>query len=179
MALPPVAAGNAAHSLLERTLDDSAARRVMFPEAFLALDEILASTHYVAAEMVVSQHAIDRNLATYGPFAGTERLLLTWVGRHGFGRQELHELIRDASMAAWSALQAGQPNPIIDHLTDAAMNSGRVPGDYAAVRAEVTALLDPSTHTGTAVERCRAFAAALRTEVGSVGRDEVAAGPAY
>jgi adenylosuccinate lyase len=179
MALPPVAAGNAAHSLLERTLDDSAARRVMFPEAFLALDEVLGAAHYVVSDLVVSRHAIERNLAAYGPFAGTERLLLTWVGRHGFSRQELHALIRDASMAAWAALQAGQANPIIDRLTDAAMNGGRVPGDYAAVRAEVAALLDPGAHTGNAVERCRAFAAELRQEVGSAGRDQVAAGPAY
>jgi hypothetical protein len=91
----------------------------------------------------------------------------------------LHELIRDASMAAWSALQAGQANPIVERLTDAAIGSGRVQGDYAAVRAEVAALLDPSTHTGNAVERCRAFAAELRQEVGSTGRDDVAAGPAY
>jgi len=105
--------------------------------------------------------------------------LLTWVGCYGFSRQQLHEFIRDAAMTAWAALQAGQPNPIVDRLTDAAMGSGRVPGDYAAVRAEVAALLDPSTHTGNAVERCRAFAAEVRQEVGSAGRDDVAAGPAY
>lgn len=179
MALPPVAAGNAAHSLLERTLDDSAARRLMFPEAFLALDEILGATHYVTAELVVNQHAMTRNLAVYGPFAGTERLLLTWVGRYGFSRQELHELIRESAMAAWAALQAGQENPLVDRLTDAALASGHVPGARAAVRAEVAVLLNPSTHTGNAIERCLAFAEALRQEVGAAAEAEVAVGPAF
>jgi len=179
MALPPVASGNAAHSLLERTLDDSAARRLILPEAFLAIDEILGAMQYVSAGLVVNDAAIERNLHAYGPFAGTERLLLTWVRQRGFGRQELHELIREAAMASWPAVQAGQPNPLADRLADAAMASGRVPGSYDAVHQEVLALLDPRAHVGNAVERCRAFAAELRQELQEVPRADAVAGPAY
>lgn len=179
MALPPVAAGNAAHSLLERTLDDSAARRVMFPEAFLATDEILGAMRYVTVGLVVNEQAVQRNLQTYGPFAGTERLLLAWVRRHGFSRQELHELIREAAMASWAAIQAGEANPLVDRLTDAAMDSGKVPGNYAAVRAEVGELLDPGGHTGNAPERAQAFAAAVLQAVGTEAAEEPAAGPRY
>ena len=179
MALPPVAAGNAAHSLLERTLDDSAARRIALPEAFLATDELLGAVRYVVAGLVVDEHAIARNLRTYGPFAGTERLLLTWVRRYGYSRQELHELIREAAMAAWAALQEGRPNPLIERLTDAALAGGRVPGSRAEVEAEVAVLLDPSTHTGTAPERARAFAAELRHAAGEPSGEEVAPAPAF
>ena len=179
MNLPGVALGNAAHSLLERTLDDSAARRIIFPEAFLALDEILRAVHYVTAGLVVNETAIERNVRAYGPFAGTERLLLTWVGRYGFSRQELHELIRDAAMASWSAMQAGHANPLVERLTDAAMAGGRVHGSYDSVRQEIMALLDPRTHTGDAVERCRAFLRDLRRELGPTAQAEPVSGPAY
>jgi adenylosuccinate lyase len=179
MALPPVAAGNAAHSLLERTLDDSAARRLILPEAFLAIDEILTAMQYVSAGLVVNDAAIERNLRAYGPFAGTERLLLTWVRHHGFSRQELHELIREAALASGPAVQAGQPNPLAERLTDAALASGRVPGSREGVHQEVLSLLDPRAHVGNAVERCRAFLAELRQELDGVPRGEAVAGPAY
>jgi adenylosuccinate lyase len=169
MGLPPIIAGNAAHSLLERTLDDSAARRVVLPEAFLALDEALLATHHVLANLVVNQPAIDRNLRTYGPFAGTERLLLEWVRRYGFSRQALHEIIRDASLATWKVLQDGsetQPEQtLVALLSQAGMVSGKVPGTSEHVQQEVAQLLDPRGHIGDAAERSIAFAALVLQEV--------------
>ncbi|MBI3764631.1 MAG: adenylosuccinate lyase, partial [Chloroflexi bacterium] len=75
-ALPRAAWDNAAHSLLERTLDDSANRRIILPEAFLAADELLMTARKLIEGLVVDESAAARNLAAYGVFAGTEQLLM-------------------------------------------------------------------------------------------------------
>lgn len=114
-ALPRVAWDNAAHSYLERTLDDSANRRVVLPEAFLAVDELIRRGTRIITGLRVDEGACARLLGTYGPFAATERLLME-VGRRGGDRQVFHEVIREHSLKAWAALQAGLPNPLIDNL---------------------------------------------------------------
>ena len=122
-ALPRVAWDNAAHSLLERTLDDSANRRTLLPEAFLIADELLRRGQRLIEGLQVRPEATARLLATYGVFAATERLLMECVKRGG-DRQELHEVIRDRSLAAWAEVQAGRPNPLRD-------SAARRPGDRA------------------------------------------------
>jgi adenylosuccinate lyase len=109
--LPRLAWDNAAHSLLERTLDDSANRRILLPEAFLAADEILRTACDILAGLRVDEEAMSRNLAVYGPFAATERLLMVLV-KEGADRQEMHEIIREKSMSAWEAVQRGKENPL-------------------------------------------------------------------
>ena len=74
--LPRLAWDNAAHSLLERTLDDSANRRILLPEAFLAADELLRTANSIFSNLQVDEIAMARNLAIYGPFAATERVLM-------------------------------------------------------------------------------------------------------
>ncbi len=155
-ALPGVAWNNAAHSLLERTLDDSANRRSLLPEAFLATDEILLSSLRLAGDLNVWPAAIARNLAAYGVFAATERLLMEAV-KAGGDRQQLHEVIREHSLIAWAAVQAGLPNPLADRL-------GADPTFTALLPVErIRTLLDASDYVGEAPERARRVAALART----------------
>jgi adenylosuccinate lyase len=106
---------NAAHSLLERTLDDSANRRVVLPELFLGVDEMLLQAEKLIQGLRLHPPAIERNLATYGPFAGVEALLMA-LGKVGADRQAMHEHLREHSLAAWAVIQGGAPNPLIETL---------------------------------------------------------------
>jgi len=159
--LPRVAWDNAAHSLLERTLDDSGNRREVLPSAFLATDEILGTAQIVIGDLRIYDGAIGRTLAAYGDFAATERLLMVLVGA-GASRQEMHELIRERSMEAWQAVQAGAPsgtstgvpaNPLPQLLSQ----DDRV--KQYLLEDEVLALFDARGHIGDAPARARAMAA--------------------
>ncbi|MDY0289732.1 MAG: adenylosuccinate lyase [Sphaerochaeta sp.] len=107
---------NAASTMLERTLDDSANRRVTLPECFLATDEILSTTTKVVKGMQIHRTGVKRNLATYGLFAASERLLME-LGRRGADRQEMHELIRHYSLKAWAEVQEGESNTLAEMLS--------------------------------------------------------------
>jgi adenylosuccinate lyase len=115
--MPQLAWHNAAHSLLERTLDDSANRRTLLPEAFLTCDEILRTAIRLVRGLKVNQAAIARNMAIYAPFASTERLLMALVA-HGADRQVMHEHLRDHAMRAWEAIREGRPNPLTDTIAN-------------------------------------------------------------
>jgi adenylosuccinate lyase len=154
-ALPRVAWDNAAHNLLERTLDDSANRRSLLPEAFLIADELLRRGLRLIEGLRINRDASERLLAAYGPFAATERLLMELVKRGG-DRQALHEIIREHAMTAWTELQAGRPNPLIESLSI----DSRI--THHASRNQILAWLDASDYVGDAPERARAFAETLR-----------------
>ena len=154
-ALPAVAWENAALSLLERTLDDSANRRLVLPEAFLLTDEALTRATRLATDMQIWPAAVARNLRDYGLFAATERVLMAAV-RAGGDRQALHELIREHSLAAWAALQAGAPNPLVEALAGDVRITALVPA------IELPALMDASAHVGDAAPRARALATTIR-----------------
>ncbi len=77
--LPRLAWDNAANSLLERTLDDSANRRILLPEACLAADELIHTATTILSKLQVDEHAMAINLSRHGPFAGTERVLIALV----------------------------------------------------------------------------------------------------
>jgi adenylosuccinate lyase len=159
--LPRVAWDNAAHSLLERTLDDSANRREVLPSAFLAVDEILRATHRILSDLQLYKAAIARNMATYGVFAATERVLMELV-RQGASRQEMHEVIREHTLAAWEELQStstGASNPLPQLLSGDARITAFVTPE------RVLDLLDASTYTGDAPQRARSLAARLRQAV--------------
>jgi adenylosuccinate lyase len=94
-----VAWQNAATNYLERTLDDSANRRTILPEALLCADEIVTLARKVIDGLRVEERRIAHNLRTYGPFAGTEAVMME-AARAGGNRQELHEVIRGAAMEA-------------------------------------------------------------------------------
>ncbi len=153
--LPRLFWDNAAHHLLERTLDDSGNRRAALPDAFLATDEILRRLNKVLAGLRIDRAGIARNLSAYGTFAATERVLME-AARAGGDRQELHEVIRENSLKAWEALREGLPNPLPDLLT----SDPRITAYLTPER--VRALLDASGHIGDAPVRARLLAAEVR-----------------
>jgi adenylosuccinate lyase len=157
-ALPQVAWDNAAHNLLERTLDDSANRRVVLPEAFLIADELLLRAGRILAGLRIDAEAIRRTLETYGTFAATERVLME-AARSGGDRQALHEAIREHSMAAWDALRQGRPNPLAGTLGADERITAWVPA------ARVRDLLRADAYVGDAPERARAMAAMIRQDL--------------
>ncbi|MGB9723055.1 MAG: adenylosuccinate lyase [Chloroflexia bacterium] len=159
-ALPRVAWDNAAHSLLERTLDDSANRREVLPVAFLAADELLLTATSLVREMRFDDAAIAANLARYGTFAATERLLMELV-QAGADRQEMHERLRRHSLAAWEAIRAGRPNPLPQSLAADPEVRRYLPEE------RLQALLDVSRYLGLAPKRAREMARRVREVVGS------------
>jgi adenylosuccinate lyase len=156
--LPAVAWDNASQAILERSLDDSANRRIFQAEGFMAADELLLRMAHIVAEMVVDETAVARNMAIYGPFAATERVLMALVAAGG-SRQDGHEYIREASLQAWAALREAKPNPLVSLLTQ----DGRITSLVSAE--EVAALMDANAHTGTAETRARQLADTIRTEI--------------
>lgn len=156
--LPKVAWDNAAVSLLERTLDDSANRRVILPETFLALDEMLICARRVVTDLVVHEGTIERNLTAYGVFAATETLLMELV-KAGADRQEMHERIRQHTMAAWDAIQRGEENPLMERLSSDSDLLAFLPVG------RVRELLDVVNIVGDAPARCAEFLRLLRTHL--------------
>jgi adenylosuccinate lyase len=154
--MPVVAWNNAAHSLLERTLDDSANRRTLLPEAFLIVDELLQSAQKIIEGLRVNPHAIQRDLDIYGPFASTERLLMA-LGKAGADRQEMHERLRVHALAAWEQVQNGQPNSLIRLLSEDPAFTPYLTSD------QILALLRVEEYVGNAPERARNLAAIIRT----------------
>ena len=149
--MPPVAWQNAAHSLLERTLDDSANRRSLLPEAFLISDELLRTTARILRGMQVNEKAIDQNLSAYAPFASTERVLMALV-KAGANRQEMHERLRTHAMTAWQSVRAGQPNPLAALLA-------RDPGiNQHLSQFMIEKLMDVDQYVGSAPQRARELA---------------------
>lgn len=153
--MPQIAWQNAGNCLLERTLDDSANRRSMLPEAFLIVDELLRTATKIVNGLNVNHDAIRRNLDAYGPFSATERLLMAAVKR-GADRQVFHELLREHSMRAWEEVRAGRPNRLFDALAA----DPRVKAVFAG--ADLQAWLDVDSYTGLASERSLAIAARIR-----------------
>ncbi len=141
-----VAWQNAATNYLERTLDDSANRRTILPESVLCTDEILRLTRRVLEGLRIDERRVAENLRTYGPFAGTEAVLMHAV-KVGGDRQVLHEVIRENAMRAWEAIAAGDGNPLARFLADDVELTQYV--DPAEIRSR----LDPTKHVGDAPER--------------------------
>jgi len=152
---PLTAWNNYANSLLERTLDDSANRRTLFPETFLAVDEILSTLTEILTNLRVNEAIIQRNLHTFAPFAASERVLMAAV-KAGADRQEMHELLRTLSMAAWQEVQAGSPNPLIELIQQEAGITRWISA------AELTQLFAVEGYTGIAESRAHEMAAKIK-----------------
>src|SRR5579863_4339064 len=142
---------NAATNFLERTLDDSANRRIVLPEALLCVDEIVTLARTVVEGLRVDERRIAANVRTYAPFAGTQSVMLE-AARAGGDRQRLHEVLRSASMEAWAAVGRGDDNPLSRLLSEESELTSRVDP------AEIRRMLDPSIHVGTAPQRARLLA---------------------
>ena len=145
------AAHTAANQWLERTLDDSANRRLVLPEAFLATDAILVLAANVAAGLEVREATIRAHVDAQMPFMATERWLMLGV-QAGGDRQALHEVVRRHSLAVAEATAAGGPNDLMHRLaSDPAF--ARLPA--GALAAE----LDPGRYVGRSPEQVDEFLA--------------------
>ncbi len=153
--LQGIAWDNAANSLLERTLDDSANRRILLPEACLVTDELLRTANTILSRLRIDQAAMKRNLEVYGPFAGTERVLIAMV-KAGADRQEMHERIRSHSLKAWEFTRMGKENPLVADLCRDAEIS-----EYLS-EAEVHSLMQATSHVGDAPRRAKALAKSIQ-----------------
>lgn len=143
---------NAGQAILERSLDDSANRRLFLPESFLAVDEMLRKTIDLVEGITFDHRQIRRNLEYYGPFAATERVLMAIV-RAGADRQAAHEWLREASLRAWETIREGYENPLVGIIADDTRLTQYLPS------AELRRLMDASGYTGTAASRAKAFIA--------------------
>ena len=155
-AMPRVAWDNAAHSLLERTLDDSANRRLMLPQAFLIADELLRTARRLLGGLEFDGFAMASNMRTFGVFTAIEPLLMS-LCKAGADRQQMHACIRDHAMRAWEEVRRGHPNPLAESLC----------GDQELLRhlpaAEINDHLRRSgEHFGLAPDRAREIARLLR-----------------
>jgi adenylosuccinate lyase len=149
MTLESNAVNTAATQWLERTLDDSANRRMSLPESFLAADAVLILCTNVASGLQVNEAVIARNVSRVMPFMATERWLMLGVEAGG-DRQTLHEVIRRHSRAVSEAMADGAENDLLERLAgDAAFSV--VNAD--ALRAE----LNPIRYIGRAPEQVREF----------------------
>ncbi|HEY2880839.1 MAG TPA: adenylosuccinate lyase [Pirellulales bacterium] len=157
------AAATASTQWLERTLDDSANRRLVLPQAFLAIDAILILYQNIATGLVVYPQVIAKHLAEELPFMATENILMAAVAAGG-DRQSLHESIRRHSQAAAQVVkQHGGANDLIDRLkTDAAFS-----------KVDVAAALNPQKFIGRAPEQVDEFVAGVVEPIRQRYRDRL------
>ncbi len=133
---------------LERTLDDSANRRISMPEGFLCADAILRLALNVTEGLRVNEKIIERAVREYLPFIATENLLMEAVKRGG-DRQALHEIIRRASMEATACMKDGGDCDLLFRLASEPA--------FGMTEAEMTALLEPRNYIGRCAEQVTAF----------------------
>lgn len=150
-----VAWSNPAFSLLERTLDDSANRRIFLPDGFLAIDECLQTTTSLIKNLVIFEDIIEANLQKYGVFSCTESLMMELVQRGG-NRQEIHEVIKENTMSAWNEVSKGHKNNLIDLLS----NDKRML-EYIS-KEKISQFFNPKDHIGIAKERVKKFLEILK-----------------
>lgn len=146
--------GPATHAaqMLERTLDDSSAKRLSVPQAFLAADAICAILHGVFSGLVVYPASIEARVRAELPFIAAEDILMQAVARGG-DRQALHERIRRHALAAAERVKrCGEPADLLERLR----------ADPAFAGLDFSRLLDPRRHAGLAAQQVRAL---LRREV--------------
>ena len=138
---------------LERTLDDSANRRISMPEGFLCADAILRLAQNVTDGLHVNEKVVDATVREYLPFIATENLMMEAVKRGG-NRQELHEIIRTNSMAATAQMKEGNKCDLLARLA--------AEPAFGMTEEEMEAVLTPSAYIGRCPEQVDAFLAQVR-----------------
>ena len=152
LSLPVNEAVTASTQWFERTLDDSANKRITIAQAFLALDGVLNLYMNVSENMVVYPKTIERHIAAELPFMATETILMECV-KAGGDRQALHERIREHSMeSARRVKQEGADNDLIERI--------RKDDAFAAIRDRLDGILDPVNFIGRAPAQTEEFIAA-------------------
>jgi adenylosuccinate lyase len=132
----------------ERSLDDSANRRLVIPDAFLTADAIAGLAGHIVEGLVVREVAVARRVANELPFMATEKILMEAVLKGG-DRQHLHESIRRHSLEAQAALERGEANPLMERIAGDA--------DFRLSREEIEGWLDPQAFTGRSAQQVTEF----------------------
>lgn len=149
MGLPNAAANTHANQWFERTLDDSAIRRIYLPEGFLAVDVILNLLSNIGDGLHIWPAVIKARVMSELPFMSTEVILMECVKKGG-DRQELHEAIRVHSMAAGAVVKGeGKPNDLMERIAKDPM--------FKAVHDDLDRLIDPILFVGRAPEQVDEF----------------------
>jgi adenylosuccinate lyase len=137
---------------LERTLDDSANRRLSLPESFLCADAVLRLLQNVSGGLHVNEKIVDKTVREYLPFIATENLLMEAVKRGG-DRQQLHETIRRCSMEATARMKDGGDCDLLARLAACP--------EFGMSEAELEALLNPYNYTGRCEQQVEAFLSSI------------------
>ena len=147
---------------MERTLDDSANRRISIPEGFLCADAVLRLVQKVTADIYVNTDVISKTVMTYLPFIATENLMMEGVKRGG-NRQALHEIIRRCSMKAIAGMDKGEQCDLLSMLAD--------DPEFPLSEQEMTDVLDPSAYIGRCPEQVQALVDKTRPLYSGVSRE--------
>ncbi len=145
---------------LERTLDDSANRRISLPEAFLCADAVIRLLQNVTRGLHVNEKIVEKFVNEYLPFIATENVMMEAVKRGG-DRQQLHERLRQHSMAATAEMKEGRPCDLLERLA----------GDeaFGLTLEELRQVLEPRRYIGRSAEQTEQFAAACLARARAVG----------
>lgn len=153
--LPQTARENATLSYLERTLDDSANKRIVMAEAFLTTDQILMTAEKIIGGLVINRDRISFNLRQYASFAASESIILEAV-KNGADRQDMHEVLRINSMIAWTDIQNGKKNPMMKLLLEDKLVSKYLNKE------QLEKLMEVENHIGSAPERAKKLVKLIR-----------------
>ena len=147
---------------LERTLDDSANRRISLPEGFLCCDAVLRLAQNVTDGLHVNEKIVERTVREYLPFMTSENLMMEAVKRGG-NRQELHEIIRSCSMEATARMKNGESCNLLELLSQRK--------EFGMTPEEMEALLDPKLYVGRCPQQVEAFLKTVGPLIAGVKRE--------
>jgi len=148
---------------LERTLDDSANRRISMPEGFLCADAILRLAQNVTDGLHVNEKIVEKTVREYLPFIATENLMMEGV-KNGGDRQQLHEIIRTCSMDATAKMKNGES---WDLLADLAGHP-----EFGMTKQEMEAVLDPMLYTGRCAEQVESYVKKVAPLIAGIDREQ-------
>lgn len=148
---------------LERTLDDSANRRISMPEGFLCADAILRLAQNVTDGLHVNEKIVEKTVREYLPFIATENLMMEGV-KNGEDRQQLHEIIRTCSMDATAKMKNGER---WDLLADLANHP-----EFGMTKQEMEAVLDPMLYTGRCAEQVESYVKKVAPLIAGIDREQ-------
>ncbi len=155
------AAMTASAQWLERTLDDSANRRISMPEGFLCADAILRLSQNVTDGLRVNEKIVAKTVNEYLPFIATENLLMEAVKKGG-DRQKVHEIIRQCSMRATEEMKNGKPLNLLKYLSEEK--------EFGLSEEEMTKLLNPSDYIGRCENQVETFLEEVKPYIADVER---------
>ena len=147
---------------LERTLDDSANRRISMPEGFLCADAILRLAQNVTDGLLVNEKIVEKTVKEYLPFIATENLMMEAVKKGG-DRQKLHEIIRKCSMEATAKMKNGEECDLLSRLAQEK--------EFGLTETEMNELLTPSLYIGRCSEQVEAFIDKIKPLIADVPRE--------